>query len=380
MQHKCESSAPEFRLSLNIEAIERGAIETANWPGFVEVNLIMACQQVPRRLSPGLWFRLKVSVVTGWLLSAAIAGACSLAGAAYPEKPVRFVVPTTQGGGADTLARHIATRLSDRWGQQVVVDNRPGANGITGVEAVAKSAPDGYTMLMTFTDHFVNPSLYKTLPFSMEKDFAPVVFVGSLPFVLAVHPSVPANSVQELIALARSKPGKLNFGSAGTGGSVHLAGELFKSMAGVDITHVPYKGTSAAMPDLVSGRIEMMFPSAITAKPFADNGRLKLLAVTSAKRSPDVPQLPTVAESGIPGFEVGIWYGVLVPAGTPAEIVKKLNADIRDVVSAEDLKSLMAKQGVTLAPGTPEQFSAFYLAEMKKWARVVADAKIPQID
>ena len=215
--------------------------------------------------------------VAAWLLGTAIASVCSLAGAAYPEKPVRFVVPTTQGGGADTLARHIATRLSDRWGQQVVVDNRPGANGITGVEAVAKAAPDGYTLLMTFTDHFVNPSLYKTLPFSMEKDFAPVVFVGSLPFVLAVHPSVPANSVQELIALARSKPGKLNFGSAGTGGSVHLAGELFKSMAGVDITHVPYKGTSAAMPDLVSGRIEMMFPSAITAKPFADNGRLRLL-------------------------------------------------------------------------------------------------------
>ncbi len=300
--------------------------------------------------------------------------------AGYPERPLRLIVPTTQGGGADTLARHIGTRASERWGQQVVVDNRPGANGITGVEAVAKAPADGYTLLMAFTDHFVNPSLYRTLPFDMAKDFAPVVFVGSLPFVLAVHPSVQANSVQELIALAKARPGKLNFGSAGTGGSVHLAGELFKSMAGVNLTHVPYKGTSAAMPDLVGGRIELMFPSAITAKPFADNGRLKLLAVTSAQRSPDVPQLPTVAESGIPGFEVGIWYGVLAPAGTPAEVVKKLNVDIRDVVGTDDFRALMAKQGVTVAPGTPEQFGAFCAAETRKWAKVVADAKIPPMN
>lgn len=333
----------------------------------------------PRRASNGAGVIEEMAALAVPLWAALLLAAPFAHAAGYPEKPVRFVVPTTQGGGADTLARHIATRASERWGQQVVVENRPGANGITGVEAVAKAAPDGYTLLMTFTDHFVNPSLYKALPFNMAKDFAPVVFVGSLPFVLAVHPGVPANSVQELIALALAKPGKLNFGSAGTGGSVHLAGELFKAMAGIDITHVPYKGTSAAMPDLVSGRIEMMFPSAITAKPFSDNGRLKLLAVTSAKRSPDVPQLPTVAESGIPGFEVGIWYGVIVPAGVPADIVKKLNADIREILSAEDLKSLMAKQGVTLAPGTPEQFSAFYLAEMKKWAKVVADAKIPPI-
>lgn len=342
------------------------------------MNAPIDWQHFPPRSNTGAGLSKKMAALAASLLSAF--ALVVPPAAAYPEKPVRFVVPTTQGGGADTLARHIATRVGERWGQQVVVDNRPGANGITGVEAVAKAAPDGYTLLMTFTDHFVNPSLYKKLPFDMAKDFAPVVFVGSLPFVLAVHPSVAANSVQELLALARSKPGQLNFGSAGTGGSVHLAGELFKAMAGVDITHVPYKGTSAAMPDLVSGRIEMMFPSAITAKPFSDNGRLKLLAVTSAKRSPDVPQLPTVAESGIPGFEVGIWYGVLVPASTPADIVKKLNVDIRDVVNAEDLKAMMAKQGVTLAPGTPEQFSAFYTAEMKKWAKVVADAKIPLIN
>ena len=304
----------------------------------------------------------------------------SATAAGYPERPIRFIVPTTQGGGADTLARNIALRLTDRWGQQVVVDNRPGANGITGVDAAAKATPDGYTLLMTFTDHFVNPSLYTSLPFDMAKDFAPVTFIGSLPFVLAVNPSVPANSVQELIALAKAKPGQLSFGSAGTGGSVHLAGELFKMMAGIDITHVPYKGTSAAVPDLISGRINMMFPSAITAKPFADAGRLKLLAVTSPKRSPDVPQLPTVAESGIPGFDVGIWYGVLAPAKTPQDIIKKLNAEIGRIAGADDFRAMMAKQGVTVNPGTPEQFASFYGAEMRKWAKVVKQANIPPVN
>ena len=327
------------------------------------------------------WVSAAIRSCTPRIFATAISVAGAFAYAAgYPEKPVKIIVPTTQGGGADTLARHIATRLTDRWGQQVLVDNRPGANGITGVEIAARAAADGYTLLMTFTDHFVNPSLYKTLPFNMGKDFAPVVFVGSLPFVLAVHPSVPANTVQELIALARSRPGQLNFGSAGTGGSVHLAGELFKATAGIDITHVPYKGTSAAMPDLVSGRIEMMFPSAITAKPFSDSGRLRLLAVTSTRRSPDVPQRPTVAESGLPGFDVGIWYGVLAPAETPPDVTRKLNADIGELVGAEEFRTLMAKQGVTIAPGTREQFSAFYLAEMRKWAKVVKDANIPPMN
>ena len=318
--------------------------------------------------------------IPGVILGAALAVTVFAASADYPERPVRFIVPTTPGGGADTLARQIGTRLIERWSQQVVVDNRPGANGIPGVDAAAKANPDGYTILMTFTDHFVNPSLYRSLPFNMAKDFAPVIFVGSLPFVLAVNPAVPANSVQELIALARAKPGQLNFGSAGSGGSVHLAGELFKTMARIDIAHVPYKGTSAAIPDLVSGRIQLMFPSAITAKPFADNGRLKLLAVTSLKRSPDVPQLPTVAESGIPGFDVGIWYGVLAPARTPADIVRRLNAEIGRIAGSEDLRAMMLRQGVTLAPGTPEQFATFYTAEMKKWAQVVKQANIPPVN
>ena len=183
-----------------------------------------------------------------YMMFAAFVLAACAANAAFPERPLRLIVPTTPGGGADTLARQIATRLGERWGQQVVVDNRPGANGIPGVDAAAKANPDGYTLLMTFTDHFVNPSLYKSLPFDMSKDFAPVIFVGSLPFVLAINPQVGANSVQELIAVARAKPGQLNFGSAGAGGSVHLAGELFKAMAKVDMTHVPYKGTARRFP------------------------------------------------------------------------------------------------------------------------------------
>ena len=309
----------------------------------------------------------------GLMVSVAIAGD-------YPERPIRFIVPTTQGGGADTLARNIAIRLTDHWKQQVIVDNRSGANGITGLDAAAKATADGYTIVMTFTDHFVNPSLYTSLPFDIREDFSSVIYVGSLPFVLAVNPSLPANSVQELIDVARARPGQLNFGSAGTGGSVHLAGELFKMMAGVNITHVPYKGTSAAIPDLISGRINLMFPSAITAKPFADAGRIRLLAVTSTKRTPDLPQLPTIAESGVPGYDVGIWYGVLAPARTPADVVKKLNAEIGKIAGAEDFKSAMAKQGVALAPGTPAQFAAFCVAEMKKWANVVKQANIPPVN
>jgi len=298
----------------------------------------------------------------------------------YPERPIRFIVPTTQGGGADTIARTIAMRLSDKWGQQVIVDNRPGANGITGVDAAAKATPDGYTILMTFTDHFVNPSLYTSLPFDMVKDFSPVIYIGSLPFVLAINPAVPANSVRELLELARSKPGQLNFGSAGTGGSVHLAGELFKLMGHVDITHVPYKGTSAAIPDLISGRINMMFPSAITVKQFADAGRIRLLAVTSRQRTPDLPQLPTVTEAGIAGYEVGIWYGILVPARTPAEVIKTLNNEVGRIIGAEDFRALMLKQGVTIAPGTPAEFAAFYRAETTKWADVLRHAEIAPIN
>lgn len=315
------------------------------------------------------------------LLVGALALALGLAASAshaagYPERPVRIVVPTTQGGGADYIARSIAAELSERWGQSVFVENRPGANGVIGVEAVARAAPDGYTLLMTFTDHFVNPSLHASLPFDMIRDFAPVTFIGSLPFVLATHPAVPAKSVQELIAVARSKPGYLNFGSAGTGGSLHLAGELFKMMADVDMTHVPYKGTSAAMPDLISGQLHLIFTSAISAKPHADAGRLRLLAVTSPKRAEDLPDLPTVAESGVPNFDVGIWYGMLAPAKTPQDVLAKLNSEIGSIVRADKFRAAMAKQGVTVAPGTPAQFAQFYTAEIEKWAKVVKEGNI----
>ncbi len=295
----------------------------------------------------------------------------------YPQRAIHVVVPTTAGGGADTIARTLAARLTERLGWSVAVENRPGANGVIGVDQVAKAAPDGHTLLLTFADHFVNPSLYKALPFDMARDFAPVNFLGALPFVLVVTPSLPAQSVQGLIELARARPGKLNFASVGTGGMVHMAAELFKLGAGVAMTHVPYKGSSAALPDVINDRVQLMFTSAISAKPFVDAGRLRMLGISSPERSPTLPDLPTIAESGVPGYQVEIWYGVLAPARTPSAVIARLNAEIGSVIGANDFKATLARQGVVVAPpGTPEQFRAFYTAEMSKWARVVRETRI----
>ncbi|MSP97998.1 MAG: tripartite tricarboxylate transporter substrate binding protein [Betaproteobacteria bacterium] len=297
--------------------------------------------------------------------------------AEYPERPIRIVVPTTQGGGADTLARVLAKLLSERFPQQAFAENRPGANGIIGVDAVAKAAPDGYTLLLTFADHFVNPSLHASLPFDMLGDFAPVIYLGALPFVLVVHPSLPVNSVQQLVALARAKPDSLNFASVGTGGMVHMAAELFKVHAGIEMRHVPYKGSSAALPDLISNRIQLMFTSAISAKPFVDAGQLRMVAVTSTERAPTLPNLPTVAESGLPGYAVLIWYGMLAPARTPAPIIARLNAEIGNILGDPAFRATMGNSGISVAPrGTPEEFGGFYRAEMAKWAKVVKETNV----
>jgi tripartite-type tricarboxylate transporter receptor subunit TctC len=315
--------------------------------------------------------------VAARILFAAMLVAASAAHGVYPDRPIRIIIPTTAGGGADTLARTLARMLSDRLGQAVTAENRPGANGIIGVDAVAKSPPNGYTVLLTFADHFVNPSLYTSLPFDMTTDFAPVIYVGALPFVLAVSPSLPVNSVQDLIALAKAKPGDLNFASVGAGGMVHMATELFKMQAGIELNHIPYKGSSAALPDLVSDRIQMMFTSAISAKPFADAGQLKLLATSGKERASNLPSLPTIAESGLPNYAVVIWYGVLVPAKTPREIVNRLNAEIGAILGNPEFKTLMTQQGINVAaPGTPEAFEAFYKSETAKWARVVKEANV----
>jgi tripartite-type tricarboxylate transporter receptor subunit TctC len=317
-------------------------------------------------------------ITLAFLLAANLAMGAAFA--AYPERPIRIVVPTTPGGGADTLARALATGLAARLGQGVTVENLPGANGMIGMGRVAKADPDGYTLALTFTDHFINPSLYKNQPYDLVADFAPVSYLGQLPFVLAVNPGVPATSVAELIAVARRNPGSLNFASAGKGGALHMAGELFKQMANAPMTHVPYKGTSAALPDLMSGRVQLIFTSAISAKPHADAGKLRLLATTGAQRSSDLPDLPTVAEAGVPNYVSGIWYGVLAPAKTPRATVDLLNREIAAIVKSPEFSSTMLKQGVTLAPGTPESFGQFYRAEMGKWSRVLKEAGIKPED
>jgi tripartite-type tricarboxylate transporter receptor subunit TctC len=296
------------------------------------------------------------------------------AAAAFPDRPIHIIVPTTVGGGADTLARMVGAKLSERLGQGVVIENLPGANGMIGMGKVAKAEPDGYTLALTFTDHFINPSLYKNQPYDLLTDFAPVVYLGALPFVVTVSPEVPAKSIAELVALAKDKPGALNFASAGTGGALHLAGELFKVKAGVQMTHVPYKGTSAALPDLMSGRVQVIFTSAISVKSHAEAGRLRLLATTGAARSPDLPDLPTVQEAGVPGYVSGIWYGIVAPAKTSRAVVDKLNAEVTAIVSAPDFKKAMIEQGVSLAPGTPEAFGEFYRSEIVKWATVIKEA------
>jgi tripartite-type tricarboxylate transporter receptor subunit TctC len=300
--------------------------------------------------------------------------------AAYPDRPIRLIVPTTAGGGADTLARRVGELLSERLGQPVVIENMPGANGMVGMGHVARSTPDGYTLAVTFTDHFINPSLYNKQPYDLIKDFSPVIYLGDLPFVVVVNPKVPVSSISDLISLARQKPGELYFGSAGTGGAVHMAGELFALMAGVKMTHVPYKGTSAALPDLMSDRIQLMFASAITARPPAEAGSLKMLAVTGARRSPDLPDLPTVAEAGVPGYTSGIWYGIVAPAGTATAIISRLNTEITNILKSPDLVSIAQQQGIYLRPGTPEEFGDFYRAEIGKWAKVVKEAGISPIE
>ncbi len=289
----------------------------------------------------------------------------------YPSKPIRFVVPFGAGGTTDVLARAIGQRLTEAWGQPVVVENRPGAGGNIGTESVAKSAADGYTMLLISVGFASNPALYSKLPFDPIKDFAPVTLVATSQNVLIVHPSVPARSARELIQLAKSRPGQLNFGSSGTGTSQHLAGELFKSMAGVQMQHVPYRGSAPALTALIGGEVSLMFNNLLTALPHVKAGRLRALAVTSARRSPAAPDIPTMAASGLPGYDVSTWYGLLVPTGTAKEIVAKLNAEVVKFLNLPELNERLGSQGAEAIPSTPDQFAAHIRQEMVKWAQVV---------
>jgi tripartite-type tricarboxylate transporter receptor subunit TctC len=315
-------------------------------------------------------------------LLARIAVAAALAAAAagalaqeFPVRPVKLVVPQSAGGGADILARTIGQKLSEAWGQSVVVDNRPGAAGIIGTEAVAKAPADGYTLLMgAISTHAINKSLYAKLPYDPVKDFAPVTLVATAPLLVVGHPSVPAGSTRELIALAKAKPGQLFFGSAGSGNSTHLAGELFKTMANVDLVHVPYKGATPAETDLIGGQVSVMFTSILSGLPHAKAGKMKALAVTSARRSSIAPDLPTVAETGLPGYDVNPWYGVFAPAGTPRDVVAKIHRDVVRALQLPDVKQRFATLGAEPVGNTTEQFAAFVDAEIAKWAKVVGDS------
>jgi tripartite-type tricarboxylate transporter receptor subunit TctC len=300
-----------------------------------------------------------------------VALATSVSAQGYPSKPARVIVPYPPGGPTDIVARVVSQKLSEQMGQQFIVENRPGAGGNIGAEAVAKSPADGYTLLVATTAHAINPSLFKSLGYNLVKDFAPVSQLTSGPLVIVANPSLPAKNVQELIALAKTKPGSLNYASSGNGQSTHLSAELFGAMAGIKMNHIPYKGSAPALTDVMGGQASLMFDTMLSAMPQVKNGKLKALAVTSAARSPAAPDVPTVAESGLPGYEAIAWNGLLAPAGTPADIVGKLNAELKKALDAPDVKDRFSAQGFGAAWNTREAFAKFIHAELEKWAKVV---------
>ncbi len=307
-------------------------------------------------------------------LMIALAGLLAMPAAAqtWPNKPIRFVVPFPPGGATDIIARAVSVEISKTLGQQVIIDNRAGAGGNIGTDIVAKSAPDGYTMLMgTVGTHGINVSLYSKLTYDAVKDFAPVTLVANVPNVLEVNPGLPVNSVKELIAYAKANPGKLNFASSGNGTSIHLSGELFKFMTGVDMVHIPYKGSAQAITDLLGGQANLMFDNLPPSLPHIKSGKLRALAVTTRTRSPALPEVPTMEEAGVPGYEASSWFGVLVPAGTPKDIVQRLNNEIVKALNTPALKSSLESQGAVPVGNTPEQFAAHINAEIAKWAKVV---------
>ncbi|WP_183027708.1 tripartite tricarboxylate transporter substrate binding protein [Variovorax sp. UMC13] len=310
------------------------------------------------------------------LLLAAGAALCLAAPAfaqaqAYPTKPVRLVVPYPPGGPTDIVARLVAQKLSEQLGQQFIIDNRPGAGANTGAELVARSPADGYTLVVATTAHAINPSLFKNLGYSLAKDFAPVSLLTSGPLVIVANPALPAKNVAELIALAKARPGELNFASSGNGQSTHLSAELFASMAGVKMNHIPYKGSAPALTDTMGGQTQLMFDTMLSAMPHVKGGKLKALAVTSATRSPVAPDVPTVAESGLPGYEAIAWNGLLAPAHTPPEVLARLSGALKKVLAAPDVKDKFEAQGFAATWTSPEDFGRFMTAEIDKWAKVV---------
>lgn len=316
-----------------------------------------------------------VAVVISTALASLVATAASTT-QLYPEKPIRLIVPFAPGGGTDITARTIAQKLTERLGQTVVVDNRPGANGTIGLDLASKAAPDGYTLTMISSSHSVNVSLIKKLPYDLVKDFAPITQATSQPYALVVHPSVPAKSVKELIAYAKTNPGKLNYGSSGTGGLSHLSGALFASLAKIDIVHIPYKGGSPAMADVIAGQIQMLFSTILQSHAHLKAGRLRGLAVTTPKRSPAEPSLPTMSEAGVPGYAVAGWYGVIAPAKVPQPILEKLNREIVAILQSPEVGPRLAADGSEPVGSTRAEFAEHIRSEIAKWRKLIVEAGI----
>ncbi|NBS58836.1 MAG: tripartite tricarboxylate transporter substrate binding protein [Betaproteobacteria bacterium] len=314
---------------------------------------------------------LKALLVAGALL----AGSLPAWAQPYPNRPLRIVVPFPPGGGTDIGTRIVAQKLQEAWGQAVIVENKPGAAGIVGTELTAKSAPDGYTFMMgNIGTHAINVSLYKKLAYDPVRDFAPVSMVADLPLLLLVHPSVPANSVKELIALAKSQPGKLNFSSSGAGGSMHVAAELFKSMTGVDMVHIPYKGGAPAVADLLSGQVALSFSTVLETIQHVKAGKVRALAVTNDHRSIALPDLPTIAEAGLPGYQSISWLALFAPAGTPKDIVNKVSAESVRILKLPDVKERLLAQGAEPIGSTPEQLAAILATDIAKYAKVIRES------
>ena len=296
--------------------------------------------------------------------------------AQYPNRPVRIIVPTSSGAGADFAARLMSQQLSERYTQQVVVENRAGATTMIGTETVAKSAPDGHTLLMAPPAFAINPSLFRKVPYDALRDFAPITHVGNSPLVLVVHPSLPLKSVKELIAVAKARPGEILFASSGSGSITHMSAELFLYMTGTRMLHVPYKGPAPGVIDLVGGRVQMMVTSATITLPHLRTGRLRALGVTSAKRTPAAPDIPTIAEAGVPGYESLAWYALLAPTGTPREIISQLNMDVVGVLRAQSVRDRLGNEGIEVVASSPDELAAYIRSEMVKWAKVVKAAGI----
>jgi tripartite-type tricarboxylate transporter receptor subunit TctC len=310
-----------------------------------------------------------------FLRNALLAALCALpfaASAQYPDKPIRYVVPYPPGGPLDTVARLLGQKVSERLGQPVIVDNKPGAGGNIGADFVAKSAQDGYTILMgAVATHAINPALYAKMPYDPVKDFTPITLIGVTPNVLVVNPTVPAKDVKEFIAYAKANPGKLNFGSGSTGSAGHLAGELFSGMAGVQMTHIPYKGAAPAMQDLIGGQIHLMFDNMASSLPQVKAGKIRALAVTTPKRASAAPELPTIAESGLPGFDISTWFGLFAPANVPKDVVAKLHAEFVRALALPDVREKLASLGIEPVGNRPEEFAAYIKSEAVKYGDVI---------